>query len=389
MGIHSASVDPNMRLAIVLTALGVAIYLADAEPLTVDTNVAINIQNPLRAKSEPMTQRAAARTPDQKGDEEDDADDAEDADADDSEDEADDGTGTGKNMPNLDYVLAGYDIFYGNPSSMSGVDPGFRHAIFRANYSDNKSIGDKKYKVPNGMDILSDVSSKKGTTTITGTESYQDWLGRKASIGYGHETKPFAAKFSASTDYKEVEKHIESEGTIYTVPEVEFSVYTTDINNYEYPEFTEDFIAGVDALTEEYDEKIYQNFINNYGTHFIKRATLGARYGQLQSSKATEPVKKYSIGPPPPAYNESDTAWMDNAWMLMDDDAWVELVTAGPQLIDFKLASLDQLPGLKAYLEVNNKGKVLDNLNKSLGSYSSLLEKKGVVSSCEAPRAGS
>jgi len=63
-----------MRLAIVfvLTALGVAIYLADAKPLTVDTNVAINIQNPPRAKAKPMTQRAAARVkPDQKGDEDD------------------------------------------------------------------------------------------------------------------------------------------------------------------------------------------------------------------------------------------------------------------------------------------------------------------------------
>merc|ERR1711990_660654 len=60
-----------MRLDIVfvLTALGVAIYLADAEALTVDTNVAINIQNPSRAKAKPMTQRAAARVkPDQKGD---------------------------------------------------------------------------------------------------------------------------------------------------------------------------------------------------------------------------------------------------------------------------------------------------------------------------------
>jgi len=37
--------------------------------LTVDTNVAINIQNPPRAKAKPMTQRAAARVkPDQKGD---------------------------------------------------------------------------------------------------------------------------------------------------------------------------------------------------------------------------------------------------------------------------------------------------------------------------------
>ena len=58
-----------MRLAIVfvLTALGVAIYLADAKPMNVDTNVAINIQNPPRAKVKPMTQRAAARVkPDKK-----------------------------------------------------------------------------------------------------------------------------------------------------------------------------------------------------------------------------------------------------------------------------------------------------------------------------------
>jgi len=328
-----------------------------------------------------------------------------DADDESGTDDAEDGSEIAKYMPSFDYVLFGYDIFYGNPSGTSGVDPGLRRAIFRANYSDNKFTSDLRF-------------IEESFIEITGVESYQKWLGTRARVESGI---PFLAKFSASTDYKEVEKKTENEGTIYIVVEVIFSVYTADIKPYTYPEFTEDFISDVDTLTEDYDEKIYQDFINNYGTHYITGAQFGARYGQQSSiskeswsemqskginieaaasfsgkfirrkalttdeeqqamtfMKAIQQQKIYSFGPTPPADNESDTDWMM-------DEAWMKLVTKDPQPIQIKLSSLDQLNGLKAYLELNNKGKVLDNLKKSLSSYCSRLEKKGIVSSCEAP----
>ena len=39
-------------------------------------------------------------------------------------------------MPSIDYVLKGYDVFYGNPMNTNAKpDPGFRDKIFKAIYT--------------------------------------------------------------------------------------------------------------------------------------------------------------------------------------------------------------------------------------------------------------
>ena len=61
-------------------------------------------------------------------------------------------------MPNIGFVLSGYDVFEGNPvptfDGRATPDPGYRQAIFAAEYSDS-TTADTRYSVPDGVDILS------------------------------------------------------------------------------------------------------------------------------------------------------------------------------------------------------------------------------------------
>ena len=95
---------------------------------------------------------------------------------------------TPKIMPNIGYVLDGYDIIYGNPLKTSPTpDPGFRQSIFQATYS-GKITPDQLYTVPDGMEIKScsgTCSTTFGSSLISGTKSYKSLLDMKTSADFG------------------------------------------------------------------------------------------------------------------------------------------------------------------------------------------------------------
>ena len=77
-----------------------------------------------------------------------------------------------KTMPNLGFLLSGYDLMFGNPlpTSASGVltsDPGFRLPIFASDFSKGQTTQDNRYLVPNGMSFR----SCAGTCSLSFTSS--------------------------------------------------------------------------------------------------------------------------------------------------------------------------------------------------------------------------
>ena len=53
------------------------------------------------------------------------------------------------------------------------------------------------------------------------------------------------------------------------------------------------FIDAINKLPEEYDEAAYRGFIDNFGTHFRKRITLGGKLIQLAYT-TEDYTKRYS-----------------------------------------------------------------------------------------------
>ena len=88
-------------------------------------------------------------------------------------------------MSNIDYVLRGYDIYKGNPKIIKPrPDPGFRHQIFKADYSKRVCSGDYRYQEPRGvkLDICRACAFDFHTRTISGEKSYLESLETKVTI---------------------------------------------------------------------------------------------------------------------------------------------------------------------------------------------------------------
>ena len=89
-------------------------------------------------------------------------------------------------MNNIDYVLKGYDIYFGNPKTLGAntIDPGFRAPIFKATYIKQQETGDRRYKTPDGVNIVPchQCEFDFQTSTISGENSYQRSLDMKVFI---------------------------------------------------------------------------------------------------------------------------------------------------------------------------------------------------------------
>ena len=63
--------------------------------------------------------------------------------------------------------------------------------------------------------------------------------------------------------------------------------YSAAVQFYNPPELSKGFTNAIDELPENYDKDRYMEFIENFGTHYIKQADMGALYGQ-QSQVSSE-----------------------------------------------------------------------------------------------------
>ena len=87
-------------------------------------------------------------------------------------------------MSNIGYLLAGYDIYAGNPMPMdTNPDPGFRSAIFEAEYK-GSTTPDSLYCTPQGLSFIScddACSINFDSRIILGRKAYSEGLQAKVS----------------------------------------------------------------------------------------------------------------------------------------------------------------------------------------------------------------
>jgi len=318
-------------------------------------------------------------------------------------------------MPNIGYIFMGYDIMYGNPLQVSGlpVDPGFKEPVFLADYTKGSTTADKRYLEPDGTSIIdcsASCSFKFGSTEMSGQKSYQESIERKATL----EVAGYGAKFSASSDNKEVVESTSKYSYLYTHSDVSCCSYMAQVLSFDPPKLSDDFRAAVGSLTEEYDEDIYLRVIRYFGTHYVSEAQMGALFGQQSkvsreawstmvengfninagasfsafgvtasadfmsdddkkkaeefSSKSTE-QKIYTTGAAPPSDNNPMT--------------WIQETKSSPAPMTLKLSSLVNLLDDAYGVEVSDAVKA--NMQKALDEYCNHLYQENEVASCSAP----
>lgn len=310
-------------------------------------------------------------------------------------------------MPNIQYVLSGYNVMFGNPmpTDQLGIDPGFKEQIFEANYTSGTLSADKRWLQPSGLLI----TNCKGTcnfqfrsTEIAGQKSYQDRLSTQVGVsGSG-----WGAEFSASTGFKSVAKGSSQRHSFYTQSEIRCCASIAKTQTYNLPPLTTNFKNGLATLTADAPESAYFDFIETFGTHYVKSATLGALFGQQseitasawakmtedkvdikaaagysgfgvafnanfshdsdkeeaeQFAKQTTSQLVYSIGSAPPT-DKNELTWANSA-------------IQSPTPMSAQLAQIDTLA----------TGAAAKGLQSALSKYCDYLKGKGTVESCNAP----
>ena len=185
-------------------------------------------------------------------------------------------------FPSIDYAFSGYDVVQGYPLS-KGRDPGFKSAIFKANYENGKSNGDCRYTLPKGImavpDVSCDVSFK--SDIVKTTAEFHNSLSVSANLQGGG----FGFEFSASASYQKSTKDLASREYVYIISKAQCTSYFSRLEVSDPPPFHAGFLElakdlGNDQASDQQVTRDINKFIETYGTHYLDEVTFGSSYTQ-------------------------------------------------------------------------------------------------------------
>lgn len=185
-------------------------------------------------------------------------------------------------MINIDYLAKGYNIYKGNPLSDKD-DPGFTLPIFKFTYNGDKTA-DGRYEIPKGINIDKHDScdSTIKAEEITTEANYH----KKLEIYASQEGSGFGASLSFNQNYQTIKDEKIKEHYIHIVSSASCSVYKGKINILNLPTLDKDFKSILfNYLTDDYqnNKERYFNFLDTYGTHYVKEAYMGSRMAKISS----------------------------------------------------------------------------------------------------------
>ena len=191
-------------------------------------------------------------------------------------------------MPNLNWALRGYNILKGNPLfTDTDGDQGFRSPIFQETYGDRigrflpyRSRFAPQFKRPNGIHIYNkDICTIDfNSVAISNEKKYHDSLSVKAgaSLNLG-PLIPFS--FTANAEYQDKTDRMTKKNSLFVSSSNECVKYEIAIDEYDPPKFSNGFKNAIIGLNKDSSSKSLTKFLDNFGTHFINKANMGARFG--------------------------------------------------------------------------------------------------------------
>ena len=185
-------------------------------------------------------------------------------------------------LPNVGYAFRGYNILFGNPfHADTDGDPGFRLPIFKASHYGRRNA-EMKYRLPNGVHGYMKQICKVDTQSkeITNEKSYQDDLIRRVGggIGGGLLNLILPIAFSANAAYQRTSHKIAKEQHLFVKTENTCNVFELILDKSSPPMFTDGFLQAAKRLEDDEDAHAYADFLKDYGTHYLEKTNLGARY---------------------------------------------------------------------------------------------------------------
>ncbi|KRX03422.1 hypothetical protein PPERSA_02801 [Pseudocohnilembus persalinus] len=202
-----------------------------------------------------------------------------------------------------------------------------------------------------------------------------------------------------------------------------YQLHSFEINNYNYVQLSQEFIGALNNLAQDYDEMTYNQFINQWGTHFRQKVTLGGKIQQdiyttvqgcpLNQQQIEENYEYYFMNQLVDqnlieSYREDDyegqnvsydfTNYIESQSSLnvlggsyhQDLDAWITSIDSNPVIVEQTLLSIsnlvdivEQIPGLIPD-NAGEKGPIIKKLrNLKSGQKKRLTVRSG----CQLPNA--
>lgn len=173
----------------------------------------------------------------------------------------------------------GYNVIKGNPDNEH--DPGFAFSVLNFTSVTNSTTSDGKFLVPDHVQALQtkSCSFESQVATEFGSRSYQDALSVDVAVEAGVKSWVWGARFTASSGYKKVSEGTTQRNYTYTSATAKCIQYELSVNYADSAiNVTGKFAQAVHDLPLERDSsEAYKTFIDNYGTHFTIRVTMGAK----------------------------------------------------------------------------------------------------------------
>ncbi|XP_012563000.1 uncharacterized protein LOC100205745 [Hydra vulgaris] len=213
--------------------------------------------------------------------------------------------------PNIVSIMTGYNILQGNPFTSSHTsDPGFSTGyIFVPTYKTPSG----SYALHGGVTVRQTVqcSLSSSSDTITTLNDYAKKIGSKSSQGttftsnlefeVSAELKGVGVKttipplvdaaFSSSNEYRNNELFFSQKRGVLTLRDATCATYTVRISPFDPPPFSDGFVNSLIRLNntdESKREAVVNDFIREFGTHFLQQTTMGARTAITRRYSADE-----------------------------------------------------------------------------------------------------
>ena len=182
-------------------------------------------------------------------------------------------------LPNVGYAFRGYNIFIGNPfHADTHGDPGFKLPIFKASQY-GRTNADMSYRLPDGLFGYKKQICKLDSQSkeISNEKSYQDDLLVKVDLSLdAGDMSPVS--FTANSEYKKKTSKMSKNNHLFVKTENTCNVFELQLNQNVPPKFTDGFLVAAKRLEDTFDRHAYLDFVNDFGTHYISKTHMGARY---------------------------------------------------------------------------------------------------------------
>jgi hypothetical protein len=144
-------------------------------------------------------------------------------------------------------------------------------------YSNGQTTDDQRYQIPDGVDhkLASYCSFAASASELRGTANYKKDILEKVSIKVGTVPSIVEGSFSESLNYQSVEKSTIQDKLTITQASAQCEVYTLSIDPF-FKDYTIDS-TFISAVNQSYNSDDWNDFIEKYGTHFVKEVTIGSR----------------------------------------------------------------------------------------------------------------